>query len=805
LEFFKSKYLYIFLIYFILFGFITSCSNTRFLGEGETLLINKNIKGNQKIPDSELQNFYRQKPNRTLPFTNFSHYAYFYQVGLRNYDREEIQRKRNQVEQEYNQRIEAEEKTRRKARLQRKKNRRITRKDKLLNEGNFWMRQGEPLAVFDESLSQETVRQMNAYLHNKGFFKNQVDFNTEVKNRKVTVNYLINEGAPYIIDSINYQTGDTAITKLLQQNWSTRKLVEGTIYDQANLSAERERIDDLLKNNGYYDFSRQYIEFVVDTATIGNRRVLIDLIINKPAKRGYHKVYQIDSVIFTTDVSFNQVRTGRRKTSHYNGITYKYFDDDYAEQVLDKKLFIYPNTPYSKANTFETMRQLSFLDMFGNININYDTTGGKFIANIFTSPLKKYTTSNEVGLNVTQGFPGPFYNLSFKNRNPFRGMEILEINGRFGIEGVIGATGEDNAYQSQEAALNASLIFPQFISPWNDFLMKRLGTLNPRTRFLAGYNFTNRPEYIRSNFRNLLAYTWQDRRNNFFNVTPLEINLIYTTRISEPWQTRLDELQAQGIPLWRSFQPSFVSSMNFFTIFNFGKYGTHTQRAAFLRLFGESGGTTQNIIPFDFLPGNLETFRFFKISSDYRFHAPINTISRVAYRINGGIALPYGENRALPYEKYFFLGGSNSVRAWRPRRLGPGSYTPPIDAQTGFLRYDLEQPGEIMLEGSVEFRRNLIGFLNGAYFIDVGNVWTIREDVARPGANFALDRFWREIAVGSGLGLRFDFSFLIVRLDVGLKIYDPGRPDGQRFIGQMFPIGTELRNAVFNIGIGYPF
>lgn len=808
----QSSSVYIFFFFFV--AVFSSCSTTRFLDEGELLLKEQNIKGNEKIPDSELEVFFRQTPNRTIPFSNFSPYAWFYQIGLYHYDREAIQNERNKIEAEYNRRIEEEEKVRKKKRLQRRKNRKISKKDKLLNEGNFWMRQGEPLAVFDETLVEETVSQMNAFLHTKGFFTNEVDYDLKIRKKRVTVDYEINEGQPYLIDTIIYKTENPVISGHIRENWDQRILVEGEVYDQEKFTAERNRIDEMLKNRGFYDFSKQYIEYNVDTATLDNRKVSVELVINRPAGRGYHKVYKIDSVIFTTDASIRTPKTGKRKTSTYNGVTYKYFEEMFSKEVLDSKLKIYPKNLYSRSQTFETQRQLSYLDMFKFININYDTTGGKFIANIFTSPLKKYTTSNEIGMNVTQGFPGPFYNLGFKNRNPFGGLEILEINGRVGIEGVAGATSVDNVYQSQELGFNASLIFPRFIAPYGRKLTSRFGEINPRTRLLTGFNFNRRPEYLRSIFRSQVAYTWQDRRNTFYNFSPVDINIIYSST-SDEWQARLDDLQQRGNPLWVSFLPSFVSSMSFYSIFNFGQYGTQSKQASYLRVFGESGGTTLNFLPSDANILGLTTFQFVKLTSDYRYHTPINLLTKMAYRINVGVAVPYGANKTLPYEKFFFLGGSNSNRAWAPRRLGPGSYTPQRIESGGeqvkdtdernYLRYQFEQPGEILLEGSIEFRRNLIGFLNGAWFVDVGNIWTIRQDEERPGANFEFNRFWRELAIGSGFGLRFDFSFLIARLDAGWKIYDPARPEGQRWIGQMFDIPTELRYTTFNIGIGYPF
>ena len=243
---------------------------------------------------------------------------------------------------------------------------------------------------------------------------------------------------------------------------------------------------------------------------------------------------------------------------------------------------------------------------------------------------------------------------------------------------------------------------------------------------------------------------------------------------------------------------------------NFNNYGSGKNRAAYIRLLAESGGTVQNFISTKIYEDRgWETYKYVKFNIDYRKTRPLSPTTTLAYHINSGVAVPYGDDKILPYEKYFFAGGSNGIRGWRPRRLGPGSYTP--QDSLGNITYAFEQQGEILLEASIELRKNLFGFVDWAYFIDAGNIWTLEIDNNRPGAEFDLGRFYEEIAIASGLGLRFDFSFLIIRLDAGVKIYDPARAKNKRFI---FSSGfndapfNNTRNTepiILNIGIGYPF
>jgi outer membrane protein assembly factor BamA len=249
-----------------------------------------------------------------------------------------------------------------------------------------------------------------------------------------------------------------------------------------------------------------------------------------------------------------------------------------------------------------------------------------------------------------------------------------------------------------------------------------------------------------------------------------------------------------------------VSSTKFSIINNYNDYGNKNQKSAYLRYSVETGGNLLRWFGEQYLDEGIEHFQFAKVRGDYRSTIPINSKESIAYRFHVGYALPYGRNKTLPYEKFFFAGGSNSLRAWEPRRLGPGSYMP--TDSLGNYSNNFEQQGEVIFESSIEYRHKIFGFVYGAIFVDAGNIWTIRDDKSRPGAQFEFDRFYKEIAVGTGYGLRFDFNFLLMRFDVGMKLYDPAGPTGARFFtdpGFKDPVFDNYKRFVYNIGIGYPF
>lgn len=786
---------------------LSACLGTRFIEEGEYVLFKQKVKTTKKVSSDELANFLAQKPNRKILVFPFSPYVFFYETGKKHYDKEALIAKRDTLQKKFDAQIEAlpDKKSKEANKLMRKRNRKLTKLDKKIEEGNIRMRWGEPVSVYDTALTQQSVEQLRIALFNKGYFNSEVSYKEKLRHKRARIIYEVKEGEPQLVDSLIWNIQDSLMAQNLVPALGKTLIKKGQNYNQDRIIEERNRIESYLKNHGYYDFSKQYISFQVDTSQGPN---LVNVIMNiaNPAKRGYHKVFTLDSVIFVTDANVTAPKGSKRSYRMVDNITYTFFEEQYSKKIVGARVFLRPDSVYSLENTFNTQKQIANLDVFRFVNINYDTTGGRFVANIFTSPLPKFQTSNEVGVNVNQGFPGPFYNLSFKNRNIFRGLEILELNFRAGIEGVASAASEGLLYQSQELGTNLSLTFPQFLFPLSNTLKLRLGEVNPKTRLQVGYNYTNRPEYIRRTSKASFSYNWQSKRDHQFGFSPGDISYIDSKIQSPVFQTQLDELEANGNNLIQSFRPSFVSSINGYGVFNFGKYGTNKSKSSYLRVFLESGGTFSDFSDTQYFEErNLIHYRFYKVSADFRRYYPINQYNTIAFRVNAGMAQPYGTLFVLPYEKYFFAGGSSSVRAWNPRRLGPGSFQPELNDQ-GEFSYRLEQPGEILIESSVEFRRNLVGFIDGALFVDAGNVWNSRKIETKPGAEFEVERFYKEIALGTGFALRFDFSFLILRLDLAFKMYDPAQAEGSRWVIDKMSLNTKSNfGPTLNIGIGYPF
>jgi outer membrane protein assembly factor BamA len=468
--------------------------------------------------------------------------------------------------------------------------------------------------------------------------------------------------------------------------------------------------------------------------------------------------------------------------------------------------------PYNRIDALETQRLINSLDLFRFVNITFDTLGTSLSAAIYTQPNQKYQLTNQLGMTITEQLPGPFFSTALRNRNFFRAGELLELNFRAGLEGVASATGQ-GVYQSSEINTSLSVIFPRFLIPFSPRTLQKYGKYNPNTRVQFGYLSTNRPEYNRNAINGQLGYTWSTRNNRqSFTINAADVSYIRTPYIQDEFLGILENLQNDGNNLIWSFLPSLISSFSGQTLINFNRYGDFSARkASLLRIFGESGGTTLNLTNVrrnDSPEINYANFQWLKGQVDYRRYYPISKKQTLAYRLNFGMARPYGVSAGiLPYEKYFFAGGGTSIRAWQARRLGPGSSTP-ITGPGGNYDYRNEQPAEMILESMFEYRRKLFSYFDMAVFLDAGNSWMIGRDDARPGADFRYDRFYKEIAVGTGVGLRMDFDFLVIRLDLATKALDPARQEGERWILDNIrfnkPLG-EKGQTVFNFGIGYPF
>jgi outer membrane protein insertion porin family len=784
---------------------------TRNLEEGEYVVYDNELVGINQADADALQQLLEQEPNTRILGTSPG--VMLYRLGSQFYDSSKVAAKRQKVIDQLNTlQLNKEEQSSELAYKRKGENLKLKLEglDKKIEYGNTLMRTGNPVVILDSNLVEKSSRNMKGYLINHGFFDAAVDYNISTRNKKASLTYLIEENKPYLLDSVYTRVDNPELQNLISSFSSNSFLQKGQIYNQDNLTAERNRLEELLKNKGYYMFSKSYINFIAyqDTAA---KSIRIEQVIQKPTFAESHQVYTIDSISLRINPPSDEF-ADRQIQTQYQGIDFSFYRDRYSAKILASRIQLQKGKPYNRTDALETQRLINSLDLFRFVNITFDTLGTSLTASIYTQPNQKYQLTNQLGMTITEQLPGPFFSTALRNRNFFRAGELLELNFRAGLEGVASATGQ-GVYQSSEINTSLSVIFPRFIIPFAPKTLQQFGKYNPNTRVQFGYLSTNRPEYNRNAINGQLGYTWSTRNNRqSFTINAADVSYIRTPYIQDEFLGILENLQTDGNNLIWSFLPSLISSFSGQTLINFNRYGDFSARkASLLRIFGESGGTTLNFTNVrrnDSPEIDYANFQWLKGQVDYRRYYPISKKQTLAYRLNFGLARPYGVSAGiLPYEKYFFAGGGTSIRAWQARRLGPGSYSP-TTGPGGNYDYRNEQPAEMILESMFEYRRKLFSYFDMAVFLDAGNSWMIGRDAARPGADFRYDRFYKEIAIGTGLGLRMDFDFLVIRLDLATKALDPARQEGQRWILDNIrlnkPFG-ERGQTVFNFGIGYPF
>jgi outer membrane translocation and assembly module TamA len=793
------------------------CSSTRFLKENEYILYENVVKNAPKEEADALSEQIKQKSNRRVLGALL--YVKIYNMGKVMYDTNEIRTEINLINRHFGRKTDSlrlkekfkstprgeRKKTRYLAKIEKKQTRKLEARNEALEKGNFLMRSaGEPPVIYDSSLTERTRINFYRYLLTKGYFKASViaQTDTSFKKKRIKVTYLINQGVRYHMDSLHYKIQDPKVDSLIVNSYKESKIQKGDPFDESKISEERERIYALLKNEGYFDFVRQQLSFEVDSLDNKNP-VILTMIIGEQ-----HKVYRLSKLFFNQDLSiYNQSK--KRDTALYKNVYYTYTKKTYLRKLLDHKIATRPRDVYSYQRIQRTQQMLGALDLYKFVNINYekdksDSSGTGLLCYINTSPMAKFQLSQEYGVSVGQAYvPGPFFQISLKTRNIFRSLEVWETSARYSLDAQASVTDQDNnkAYRTQEVSIQTSLTLPQLL--FQTRLRDVLRDYNPRLKFQLGYTNIIRPEYKRQNFRAGFVYYFQKNIFEHWTFTPIDINII-GSEVDNDFNNFLETLRAKGSNLYLSFRPSIVTGASISYVYN-NHDATSNKKSKYFRPTLEVGGVIPNIVSQNFAPSeqadsnklfNKQYFEFFRISTDARYYFPVGKKNTFAIRLNAGYAQPFASSKkadlfALPYEKYFFAGGNSSIRAWRPRRLGPGTY---LDSG-----YVYEQPGEILFETNYEYRFNVISFVDGALFVDAGNVWTIK-DATRPGSQFKFFNSFRDIAVGGGFGIRFDFSFLIVRFDLANKIWDPGLVKSDRLAKEF-----DIRDSALNIGIGYPF
>jgi len=877
----------------VVVGNLFSCST---LITDKQILYKQTIKGNKGVKTEDLEALYRQKVNRK--FYKFMPYASIYEnsrlqrekkrlrdsllvaeysekiakdtLGRKEILKKELDKKRKKISY-IDYRLEKKQayydtllmnayregKEKKYYKIKRKRDKKIAALEQEKEKGGFRMRViGEPFSLYDTSNIEKTRREMEKYLHSKGYFSGKVSVkidSAQIKIGKkpvktVNVTYQIYEGLPHIVDSIYYVTSNKVIDSLVRNTPS--KLQIGQNLERSKAEEERNRIEALLLQNGFYRFDKQYIIIQVDTSIVKSENIFtgtqtdtdeffktknlahVRFIINNPQKKdtafisqntignavsqiyldnilGEHIQYKIKSVSFIVkeEGGFNPKDTLKFVSYSKTGkspIKFSMEGYHYSQKILYNKILIRPNELYQKWQFDKTSQNLSGLNLFKfrNIQVQDDKRGNLNVI-IVANPYEKFSIQNEVGATVSQNVPGPFFNTNLRIRNILGGCGILDNNFLFSIDGQASFIDLGDVYRTTQISFSSTYIAPILLVPGKFKYNSRVNALNPTTRITAGLSFVSRPEYGRRNFRLAFIYNWHKTPFQNFGFTLSDVNIINTYRKDARFVALLEGFSRQGNNLKLSFRNALITSSHFYYEFNGIDHRINTKQK-YWRPSIEFGGNLFNFLRADSSRiFGLQYFKFWRFSNELRYYQPLSSNpaskTKMAYRLFVGVAAPYGDTEILPYEKFFFTGG-NTLRGWIQRRLGPGGFSPTPEL------INIEKPGNLLIEANTEFRFKVWSFINMGLFVDAGNVWTFNDRGFENGK--FTEKFYEQIAVGTGAGLRLDFSFLLLRADLGLRTLDPARPKGERFVLDE----VKLRNlfggsnsAVLNIGIGYPF
>jgi len=680
---------------------------------------------------------------------------------------------------------------------------------------NYWLKYkvGEKpvlLGDVDREFNKDIIEN---YSENKGYFNANATYDTVSHNKKVKVIYTLRPGARYLISNVKFQEDSTLVNREIQNLTDKTFLKKGQPFDLDVIKSERERIDNGLKERGFYYFHPDNIIVQADSTISKNHKVELNVKLKDNTPDLSTQQFSIDKVIVFPNYNIRDVKNGKYSVPMNSDSLQKYAHEDiyvidpehkFKPKIFDRALYFKRGDLYNRTNHNLTLNRLISLGVFKFVKNEFvvsDSLQHKFDAYYLLTPRELQSLRLEaLGRTNSANYAGSELNLNWTHRNFFRGAEQFKasVYGAFDVQ--IG--GPENAKNIFRAGSNVQLSIPRIVAP---FRFNSSSAFVPRTNITLGYEFQNRTEYYTLNtFSGSFGYVWKENARKEHDLKILDITYVSPANITPLYMERSagNDAMKRVVEKQLIFGPTYSYT---YTNTMLQKPNTVYYKGT-LDLAGNITGllTGANVkkdkektifgVPFS---------QYAKMENDFRFYHKFNEKTSLATRAIAGIAYPYGNSEHIPFSRQFFSGGSNSVRAFRARTLGPGSFDPRTIPE-GFY---FDQSGDVKLELNAEYRANLYKFLNVAVFADAGNVWLVNDDPQRPGAKFSKE-FLSEIAVGAGVGLRLDFSILILRLDLAMPLRVPYYERGDRWTFDKINFGDaswRKDNLILNIAIGYPF
>ncbi|MFA5047114.1 MAG: BamA/TamA family outer membrane protein [Paludibacter sp.] len=751
------------LVFYILIVLLFSaCNTTKFVPDGEFLLDKYHIKTDSKvIQQDELKDYLRQTPNAAV-FGVFR-----MQLGLYNFAGKDTSKWINKT----------------------------------------LKRIGDPPVIYSPILTSVSIQQLQKFLENKGYIDAKVESKVTTKGKKATVDYNIKFNKPYRLNEYSTDLKNNELTEIATD--TSRSLIQpDMLFDADVLNAERDRITTTFRQSGYYNFNKEFLTYLADS-TLNSHKVNVKLEMHDFIKRAtdstykvIFKQYTIRKVIYfiNTDVNAGTefgVNESLDTIEFNNFILITQKKHIINLDALVQNTYINPLSRYNDEAVQKTYQALNSLGPVKYVDISFKQSSDSLLdCNIVIIPGKTISVSTELEGTYTEGYWGGAANVNFANRNVFKGAETLSAQFRGAYEW------QDNIW-AQDLGVQLGLKFPKFMFPFGGYNLKR--NMHANTEFTGSFNSQFRPgEFSTKSLGAGMKYSWNRKqfRHSFdlFNLSYVHFDTIYQAFRD----SFLNKIPPRFNPY--NYNDHFIMSIGYtgtYTNFNANRplmdYST-------MRYNVETAGNIVNLINHlsGSTPDNSGAYRLFGIrysqyvKGEYNIthHQIFDKENRFVYHLGLGLGIPYGNADVIPYEKRFFSGGANSVRGWSESTLGPGVYQR-IDNK----RRDYNQVGDIKLDMNMEYRAKLFWVLEGALFLDAGNIWTIKDYDTQSGGTFRYDTFMKQIAIAYGVGFRFDFSFFIARLDFGVKLFDPVRSRLTQW--RINPTWND--DVAVHLAIGYPF
>lgn len=674
---------------------------------------------------------------------------------------------------------------------------------------------GEAPVILDPTLTERSALAFQQYMYNAGFLDNSIEVQTDTLGKRSKITYILKPKEPYYIGNVVIDAGNPVLDSIIRRHQKDSKVLPGERFSIDELDQERKRLSTIFRNEGFYAFSPDYIRYTLDSfSDVSSINLVLE--ITKQVNGEEHAIWTVDSIEVYPDYRVQQNNdTAVNHQRDYKGLSIFWNGRlRYRPSLLRQACFYDAGEKFNASLYDPTVQRFASYGTFRFIDLKFnvlDTAKQQLIGRLYLTEGKHQSLDLDIEINhrIEPGLSGVSTSVGYTNRNLFRLADIFQIKNIAGVDAEFGRI--DGALNNADFIVDISESFPKAILPFPIRALKRSTRI--RTTFSTRYKFEQRFRFYRLHTISAsVGYEWSKNKKILHTLRPIQLNVFY---LPEAFRTAdFEEKLLQFPSLARSFQESLIAGSNYTFLWS-GIPRNNKLNIESFRFDAQMAGNLVSgftrIIQGRRERGDYTVFgrpyaQYLRFEMEGKYARGLGrSKAQLASRALIGVGIPFGNSSIIPFISQFYVGGANSIRAFKLRSIGPGTYSDSLTLTDP--TYFFDQSGDIKLEANIELRWSMNSWIKWALFYDLGNVWLYNRDEARPGGQFNKD-FYRGIAMGWGGGLRLDFEYFVIRLDVGLPVHDPRYEQGERWrVGtyQWRDRAWRQQNLVFNLAIGYPF